>query len=112
MRQIDNQIRLTQESLSRNSSISIDEAVPSFVSLSLGSAYFRAEQLEDAERAYRAAIRSDPKGAESHNNLAVLYLLTNRPKEAEAEIKAAEKSGFRVNPELKEQVRMAAKGKG
>jgi tetratricopeptide (TPR) repeat protein len=107
LRQIDNQIRLTSNVLDREMGMAIENLVPSFVSLSLGSAYFRSEQMEAAEREYKAAIRTDPKSAEAHNNLAVIYLLTNRPKEAQAEVKAAEKSGFRVNPELKEQIRLA-----
>jgi Flp pilus assembly protein TadD len=65
--------------------------------------------MENAEEEYKAAIRADPKAGEAHNNLAVIYLLTNRPKEAAAEVKAAEKSGLRVNPELKEQIRVANK---
>jgi tetratricopeptide (TPR) repeat protein len=112
LRQIDNQIRLTSNVIDRELGMAIENLVPAFVSLSLGSAYFRAEQMGDAEREYKAAIRTDPKSAEAHNNLAVIYLLTNRPKEAQDEIKAAEKTGFRVNPELKEQIRMAAKAKG
>lgn len=82
-------------------------AMPSWISLALGSAYFRSDSLPDAEREYRAAIAVDPKLGEAHNNLAVVYLQTGRHAEAEAEIKAAEKSGFRVNPQLKEDVKKA-----
>ena len=83
------------------------EPTPAWISLALGSAYFRSDALPDAEREYRAAIDVDPKLGEAHNNLAVVYLQTGRHAEADAEIKAAEKSGFRVNPQLKEDVKKA-----
>ena len=56
---------------------------------------------------YRAAIEVDPKLGEAHNNLAVVYLQTGRFPEADVEITAAEKAGFRVNPQLKEDVKKA-----
>jgi tetratricopeptide (TPR) repeat protein len=83
------------------------EPTPAWISLALGSAYFRSDALPDAEREYRAAIDVDPKLGEAHNNLAVVYLQTGRNAEADAAIKAAEKSGFRVNPQLKEDVKKA-----
>jgi tetratricopeptide (TPR) repeat protein len=83
------------------------EPTPAWISLALGSAYFRSDALPDAEREYRAAIDVDPKLGEAHNNLAVVYLQTGRHAEADAEIRAAEKSGFRVNPQLKEDVKKA-----
>ncbi len=83
------------------------QPTPAWISLALGSAYFRSDSLPDAEREYRAAIAVDPKLGEAHNNLAVVYLQTGRHAEADAEIKAAEKSGFRVNPQLKEDVKKA-----
>ena len=52
--------------------------VPSFVSLELGSAYFRLDRLADAEREFRAAIAADPKFGEAHSNLALVCLLTGR----------------------------------
>jgi len=64
--------------------------------------------MADAEREYRAAIAVDPKLGEAHNNLAVVCMLTGRFADAEQEIKAAEKSGFRVNPQLKEDLQKAA----
>ena len=80
---------------------------PAWLSLALGSAYFRTDALPDAEREYRAAIAVDPKLGEAHNNLAVVYVTTRRYSEADAEIRAAEKAGFRVNPQLKEDVKKA-----
>jgi len=82
--------------------------VPTWISIALGSAYFRAGAMADAEREYRAAIAVDSKLGEAHNNLAVVCMLTGRFADAEQEIKAAEKSGFRVNPQLKEDLKKAA----
>jgi Tfp pilus assembly protein PilF len=82
--------------------------VPAWISVALGSAYFRSGAMADAEREYRAALDVDPKLGEAHNNLAVVYMLTKRFDEADAEIKAAEKSGFKVNPQLKEDLKKAA----
>jgi Tfp pilus assembly protein PilF len=82
---------------------------PAFILLALGSAYFRNGELAPAEEQWEAAVTADPKYGEAHNNLAVIYMMTKRKKEAEEAIKAAEKSGFRVNPQLKEDIkRMAA----
>jgi tetratricopeptide (TPR) repeat protein len=80
---------------------------PAWISIALGSAYFRAAAMADAEREYLQALKSDPKLGEAHNNLAVVYMLTGRYPQADAEIKAAEKSGFRVNPQLKQDLKKA-----
>jgi Flp pilus assembly protein TadD len=80
---------------------------PTWISLALGSAYFRSGALADAEREYRATLTVDPKLGEAHNNLAVVCLLTGRLDEADVEIRMAEKAGFRVNPQLKEDVKKA-----
>ena len=81
---------------------------PPEVSLALGSAYFRNGNLGDAEREYKAAIDVNPKLGEAQNNLAVVYLMTDRTPLAVDAIKAAEKAGFKVNPGLKQQVKEAA----
>jgi tetratricopeptide (TPR) repeat protein len=78
---------------------------PGEVSLALGSAYFRNGQLPEAEREWKVAIETKPNLGEAHNNLAVVYLLTMRKKEAENEVREAERAGFRVNPQLKEDIR-------
>jgi len=87
--------------------VSGPEPVPAWLSLALGSAYFRSDAPADAEREYRAAIDVDPRLGEAHNNLAVVYLMTGRASLAESEITAAEKAGFKVNPQLKEDVKKA-----
>lgn len=105
MRQMQNVRRDVQENLQRGNNMSIESTVPAWVSLALGSAYFRSGQLVDAEREYKAAITSDPRAGEAHNNLAVVYFETNRIAEAEASLKEAKKSGFKVNPQLEQAVR-------
>jgi tetratricopeptide (TPR) repeat protein len=78
--------------------------VPAGVSMAIGSAYFRLNDLANAEKEYKAAIEVNPNFGEAHSNLAVVYLVTGRATEAEGEVKAAEKAGFRVNPKLKEDI--------
>ena len=80
---------------------------PAWISIALGSAYFRGGSNPDAEREYLEVLKADPKLGEAHNNLAVVYLLTGREPQAEAEINAAEQAGFKVNPQLKEDVKRA-----
>ncbi len=78
---------------------------PAEVLLALGSAHFRNGNREQAEIQWRASAQADSKLGQAHNNLAVIYLQTGRKKEAENEITLAEKAGFRVNPQLKEDVK-------
>ena len=82
--------------------------IPAWISIALGSAYFRTGAMVDAEREYRATLAVEPKLGEAHNNLAVVCLLTGRYPEADDEIKAAEKAGFRVNPQLKADLKKAS----
>jgi len=79
--------------------------VPAELSLALGSAYFRQNLLEDAEREYREATKANDKLGAAHNNLAVIYMLTGRFDEAKDEVKAAEKAGFPVSPRFKEDLK-------
>jgi len=101
LRQLNEQRRLLQESIQRGGDVTITTSVPAYVSLSLGSAYFRMGNLPEAEKAYREAIAADPKAGEAHNNLAVVYLETGRYKEAQQAVRAAEKAGIQVHPQLK-----------
>jgi tetratricopeptide (TPR) repeat protein len=96
--------RELQERLTRSLSLTIDSKVPAFVSLALGSAYFRFGKLEDAEREYKAALEVDPRAGEAHSNLAVVYLETGRYADAERAVVAAEKAGFTVHPQLKQDI--------
>ena len=76
-----------------------------WISIALGSAYFRSGATADAEREYRDALKVDARLGEAHSNLAVVLLVTSRFAEADAEIAAAEKSGFAVNPQLKADIK-------
>jgi tetratricopeptide (TPR) repeat protein len=81
---------------------------PAFVLLALGSAYFRNGNLAEAEQQWKAAVEANNKYGEAHNNLAALYAMSGRKKEAEIAVREAEKAGFRVNPQLKEDIRKLA----
>jgi Tfp pilus assembly protein PilF len=109
------QLRTEQQSLQMKRDqardISIASDVPAFVSLALGSAYFRQERMADAEREYRAAIDSDPTAGEAHNNLAVVYMLTGRLDESAKEVTLAERAGFKVNSQFKKDLEDKRKGK-
>ncbi len=105
LRQLNNQRRDVQNAATRGSGMIIDATVPPWVSLSLSSAYFRSGKLAEAEREYKAAIAVDSQFGEAHSNLAVVYLETNRIGEAEASLKEAKKSGFRVNPQLEQAIK-------
>lgn len=83
--------------------------IPAELSLALGSAYFRLDRLADAEREYLAAVAAEPKLGAAHNNLAVVYMLTGRYELAEASVKQAERNGFRVNPQFKDDLKAAAR---
>jgi tetratricopeptide (TPR) repeat protein len=104
MRQLMERRQRVQDALSGGSMLSLESTVPPWVSLALGSAFFRAERFADAEREYLAAIAVDTRAGEAHNNLAVVYLQTGRFAEADKAVKAAEKAGFKVNPMLKEDI--------
>jgi tetratricopeptide (TPR) repeat protein len=108
MQQLNEQIGALKEARHRKVTTG-DAPTPAWLSLALGSAYFRANASADAEREYKAAIAVNPKLGEAHNNLAVVYLTTGRAAEASAELDAAEKAGFKVNPQLKEDIRAAVK---
>jgi tetratricopeptide (TPR) repeat protein len=75
--------------------------VPAEIFLALGSAYFRQSKLEDAEREYVEAVKGNPKMGAAHNNLAVIYMLSGRFKEAHEATAKAEKAGFAVSPAFK-----------
>jgi tetratricopeptide (TPR) repeat protein len=77
---------------------------PAFVLLAIGSAHFRNGDREAAEAQWRAAVDANPKLGEAHNNLAVVYLQKGQKADAENAVKLAEKNGFRVNPQLKDDI--------
>jgi tetratricopeptide (TPR) repeat protein len=97
--------RNLQETIRRDTGLTIDATVPPWVSLSLGSAYFRSGKLADAEREFKAAVDADRRSGEALSNLAVVYLETERFDLALNSIEAAKKTGFKVNPELEKAIR-------
>ncbi len=105
LRQLQNVRRDIQENVQRGNNMTIESSVPAWVSLALGSAYFRSNRLSDAEREYKATLGADNKSGEAHSNLAVVYFETGRYADAAASVEAAKKTGFRVNPELEKAIR-------
>lgn len=103
--QLNMQKQRLQNRLRNNDTLSLTSPVPPFVLLALGSAYFRSERFADAEQAYRQAAEGDPKYGEAHSNLAALYLTIGRYADANREVAAAEKAGYKVNPGLKDDIR-------
>ena len=97
------------QDMMRNEDARPTQSVPGFVSLSLGSAYFRTGKTAEAERAYLAAVAADSRIGEAHNNLAVIYMESGRLEDAEKAVAAAERSGVRVNPALKEEIQKRKK---
>ena len=112
IRQIEERKRQLQENINQGNDINVDTTVPAYVSLSLGSAHYRTGNRSEAEKYYKETIATDPKAGEAHNNLAVVYLETGRATEAEREIEAAEKAGFKVHPQLKADIQAAKKKTG
>ena len=74
---------------------------PAEVLLALGSAHFRNGDREAAELEWQAAIDANSKLGEAHNNIAVIYMQTDRLDQALEEVTLAEKAGFKVNPQFK-----------
>jgi tetratricopeptide (TPR) repeat protein len=109
LRQLQEQRRQLQDIIARGNNITIENAVPAWVSLSLGSAYFRQGKFQDAEREFKAAAAADRRSGEALSNLAVVYLETERFDLALNSIEAAKKTGFKVNPELEKAIRSKTK---
>jgi tetratricopeptide (TPR) repeat protein len=107
--ELTNNLRDLEQRRDRSQNLDIDTSVPYFVPLALGAAYQRSGRLEDAEREYKAAIDANSASGESHNNLAVLYMTTGRIAEATSEVALAEKTGFKVNPQLKQELEQRRK---
>jgi Flp pilus assembly protein TadD len=95
--------------------IKLYEALPnqgsdSSTQTNLGTAYFYTNRLEEAERAFRTAIRLEPKSALHHRNLADVLLRQQRPDEARDEYRrAAILTGeeLAVNPSTRQQLKYA-----
>lgn len=100
------QVEARMRELERSkSSLSGPFEPPAEVLLSLGSAHFRNGNAGNAQQRWEEAVKVNSKLGEAWNNLAVVYLRAGRKTDAEAAVKNAEKSGFRVNPRLKDDIR-------
>ena len=78
---------------------------PAGVALPLGSAYFRGGDRAKAEQWWLEAVRVNSRLGEAWNNLAVIYLTSDRKPQAEEAVRNAERAGFRVNPRLKDDIK-------
>jgi tetratricopeptide (TPR) repeat protein len=87
-------------------------AVPGEVHLALGSAQYRNNQRSEAEASWLAAVEANKKLGEAYSNLAVIYMVTGRKSQAQDAIKAAEKTNFRVNPQLKADINKMPNAEG
>ncbi len=88
----------------KNRDVTQHEPTPYWLSLALGSAYFRDQKLKKAEEAYRAAVEVKPDLGEAHLNLSVVYMLTSRLDLAEQEVALAEENGVQVPQGLKDDI--------
>ena len=111
IRELRNQLDRLMQARDRNQNVTMDATVPYFVPMALGAAYFRSGKIGDAEREFKAAIDANPASGETHNNLAVLYMTIGRLEESIHEVTLAEKTGFKVNPQFKQDLEAKRKGK-
>jgi len=90
--------------LQQRSSLDAPFEPPAPVLLALGSAHFRNGDRTRAEYYWTEAARVDSSLGEAWNNLAVIYLSSGRRKEADDAVRTAERTGFHVNPRLKDDI--------
>jgi tetratricopeptide (TPR) repeat protein len=83
--------------------------VPAGLMLGLGSAHFRAGQMDEAKAAFLEAVQIDPKLGPAHNNLAVMYMMGGRYDQAKEEVRRAEKAGTRVADAFKQELEKRAR---
>jgi tetratricopeptide (TPR) repeat protein len=88
----------------RRSSIDGPFQPPPAVLLALGSAHFRNGDPGRAEYYWREAVRIDSSFGEAWNNLAAIYARSGRRSDAVVAVANAERTGYRVNPRLKEEI--------
>lgn len=101
--QVEERIRVLESATLKGAEQSLQ--VPAWLSLALGSAYLRQGLLPDAEREYKQAVSVDPKMGAAYNNLAWVYMHMRRLDEAEQALRRAEKAGFTVSPQFKEELK-------
>jgi Tfp pilus assembly protein PilF len=79
---------------------------PAQVLLALGSAHYRNGNAIAARERWEEAVDVNAKLGEAWNNLAVVYMQSGRRSDAEDAVRNAERNGFRVNPRLKEDIKL------
>ena len=84
---------------------------PAEVSLALGSAHFRNEQLDEAEREWKGRGRRQRPARRGSQQPGRAVRDDRSQKEAEAAVRSAERAGFRVHPQLKDDIRTLDAGK-
>ena len=111
LRQVQEQRRQIQEYITRGNSVTIENAVPAWVSLSLGSALFPLGKLRMPKREYKAAISADRLDRAKRTATSAVGVSRNGSfqRRAATRINAAKKSGFKVNPELEKSDSRASK---
>ena len=78
--------------------------------LALGSALLQKRRPGGGRGELEGRRRRESEAdGEAHNNLAVIYMQTGRFDDAEQELKLAEKTGFRVNPQFKDDLKESAR---
>ena len=80
---------------------------PAEFALALGSAYFRAGSPAEAEKAYREPLKLPPQYCAAPHNLAGLCPDPRPAQEAYTHVKAAQKAGFKVHPQLVKDIETA-----
>jgi len=100
-----NTVRELERRLQELEELRGSDPVPLGVTLALGSAYFQAGALADAEREFRAVLAAEARSGDAHNNLAVVLMLSGRLDEAERELRLAEKAGVAPHPRLKQELK-------
>ena len=73
--------------------------------LALGSAYFRTEQLSRRRARIQSRDCRRPQGRRSLQQPRRRVPADRRYKEADEAVKAAEKAGFKVHPQLKQDIK-------
>lgn len=72
--------------------------------LNLGNLYFSKRQLLESANHYNKVLEIESESALAHNNLAVIYFYQRKFALAWEHLKKAEKLGFKVHPEFKNQL--------
>ena len=111
VRDLQGEIIRLQQARDRNISGSIDlTGPPYFVPMALGAAYFRNGQFPDAERRVQGGDRREREVRGDPQQPRGALPETGRFDDADNEVRAAEKSGFRVNENLKGDIRKKKAG--